>query len=136
MYARQTDHILCQIINLHRFSHIKYKQFTILCHCSTLQYQLGCLRNCHEITDDSLISNSDRSTVCNLSSEQRNNRASTSKYISESCCAVLYLSMCACTLYDHFAHTLSGSHYICRIYCFICGNHHETFCFIFFTQFN
>ena len=136
MYARQTDHILSQVINLHRFSHIKYKQLTVLCHCSTLQYQLGCLRNCHEITDDSLISNSDRSAVCNLSSEQRNNRTCTSQYVSKSGCTALHFSMGTCTLHDHLAHTLSCTHYVCRIYRLISRNHHKTFCPIFFTQFH
>ena len=98
-----------------------------------MKYQLRRFRNRHKVSDDSLVCDRHGTAICNLSFEQRNHRSCTSKHIAESGCTILYISMCTCTLYDHLAHTLCGTHDICRIDCLIRGYHHKSFRTIFFA---
>ena len=81
--ARQTDHTLRQVGNLHRLTHVEDEDLTAITLGTGLQHQLTGLGNQHEVTHDTLVGHRHRSTVLDLLTEQRNHRTVRTQHITE-----------------------------------------------------
>ena len=97
---------------------------------------MASLTYCHEVTDNSLICDGDRATGCNLLLKERNDTTSGAQDIAKSCGGTFDLSSGAISLHDHLTHSFGGTHYIGRVNCFVCRDHHESGYSILFTEFD
>ena len=101
LHAGQLDQVSCQCINLHRASHIKYKDLTAMSIRSCLQHQTDSFRDRHKITDNIRMCNCDRTSCCNLLFKQRNYRSIASQHVSKTNCYKFGLDICRKFLFYH-----------------------------------
>ncbi|MCY1434544.1 hypothetical protein D9M71_506070 [compost metagenome] len=134
------NHFLCQLDNFYRFTHVEYKNISTLSHRASLDHQLSCFRDGHEVASYLRVRDRQRPSGLDLLMEQRNDRPGRSEYISKtnhgetgfihlryiSCITEQYRSQLpAQCLQRHFSQALSAAHYICRAYCLVCRNQHK-----------
>ena len=79
----KANHFLCQIYNLHRFTHIENKYLITGTHCGSLHYQTAGLGNSHKETGNPGISNGNGAAFLYLFSKIWNHTAITAKYIAK-----------------------------------------------------
>ena len=129
--THQTNHTFCKIQNLHGLSHVKHEQLSVVGHGSGGKDKLAGLRYGHEVSDNPLIRNGDRTSLCYLLSEERDYGASASQYVAESGGAAFDYSLCTHALGKHLAHSLGSSHDVGGVDRLVRGNHHEALCIVF-----
>ena len=79
----ERNHASSQIVNLHWFTHVEHIDFTTVTHTASLKHKATSLWNGHEVANDVAVSDGDRSTLCNLSAENRNHRAVAAEHIAK-----------------------------------------------------
>ena len=134
LYAGETDHVLCEVIDLYGLAHIEDEELAILRHGTALEHELGSLRNGHEVADDPLVGDGDGTAVCDLALEERNHGTGRAQDIAEAGGAVLHAAAAAGGLDDHLAHPLGGAHDIGGIHRLVGGHHHEALGLIDLTE--
>ena len=70
----QFDHLMRQVADFDRLTHIEYENFAAIAHNTCFQHQLHCFRNSHEIAGDLRMRNGNRTAFLNLSPETWNHR--------------------------------------------------------------
>ncbi len=150
--TRELNHSRSQVSNLHRLSHIEHEDLTTITLGSCLQHQLTGLRNQHEVTHNTLISYSHRTTIANLLTEQRDHRTIRAQHITESCghklriritllleqrrmlLQLLNLQLAVERLYVDLTDTLRATHHVRWVHGLISRYHHKLLHAVFHAQ--
>ncbi len=124
--ARQPDHILREIEDLHGLAHVEHEDLAALRIRAGLQHERNGLGDRHEISDDIGMSDRDGSALRDLLLKKRDNAAVAAEHIAEANGHELGLRAIVVGLNDHLAHALRRAHDVRGVDRFIGGNEHKT----------
>ena len=128
----ETDHLLGEVYNLDRLTHVEYEDVVSFSEEGGFQYQTAGFRNGHEITDNFRMGHGNRTSGFYLLAEQRYNGTVTTQYITETggneggvSDNSIFLDGIAQTLGIHFGQSLGSTHDVTWTNGLVGGNHDE-----------
>ncbi len=121
----QLNQILCQIRNLHRLSHIQYKNLAALRTGAGLKYERNRLGDRHEIPDNIRMCHGNRTACRDLLLEKRDHASVAPQHISKTDRNIFRIGAVVEHLNDHLTDPLGGTHDIGRIDRLICRDQHK-----------
>ena len=122
---RHPDHVLGQLHDPHRLSHVQHTQIAILGHRPTVQHQTGRLRNTHEVPRHLRIRHRHRSARLDLLLEKRHHTPSAAQHIPEPHRRERRRLSARQILDHHLRHPLRHSHDAAGIHRLVRRNEHE-----------
>ncbi len=123
--ARQPDHLLRQIGDLDRLTHVQHEDLAALAHRTRLQDQLAGLGDGHEVADHLRVRDGDRAAGADLLAEQRYHAARRPQHVAEAHGYEARLRTAVEILAEDLGDALAGAHHVRGVDGLVGGDHDE-----------
>ena len=77
-------HFNCQVVDFHRFSHVEHIDFAAVAHAAGFEHQRASLVDGHKVANDVLVGDCYRTTLLNLTAEDRDYRTVRTEHVAKS----------------------------------------------------